>query len=71
MAVTQQHIVTLDIALCKYIYGSVFTIHHAVVLFARAVLHPDLCITPVLYNIGCLMNEGKGLTMLRSVGSCS
>ena len=71
MAVTQQRFVTLDIVLSKYIYGSVLKIHHAVVLFARAVLHLDLCILPVPYIVGCLMNDGKGLTMLRTVGPCS
>jgi hypothetical protein len=63
--------VTFDTALLKYIYCSVFTIHHAVVLFARAVLHLDLCIIPAPSNVGCLMNEGKGLAMLRIVGPCN
>jgi len=33
--VTQQRSLTLDTALCKYTYGSLFTIHHAVVLFCE------------------------------------
>lgn len=70
-AVTQQRSVTLDTALLKYIYGSVFTIHHAVVLFPRAVLHLDLCIIPVPCIVGCPMNDGKGLAMLRIVGPCN
>ena len=35
------------------------------------VFHLDLCIIPVPCIVGCLLNEGKRLTVLASVDPCS